>query len=154
VPPNPPDPTGEPSHALVRQILEEQLYHHELITDEIVEARYQSALGHKPRPSPPAAAAAEAGQASALSAQSPAVGAASAPPPLWQRLGELKVPLMLLYGAEDRGSVPERAQILADHYPGITVQVVPHAKHLLQWDAEQVFNAAAQAFFHPDSTNQ
>jgi 4,5:9,10-diseco-3-hydroxy-5,9,17-trioxoandrosta-1(10),2-diene-4-oate hydrolase len=131
VPPNPPDPTGEASRDIVRQILEEQLYHQELITPEVIESRYPRALGHAPRA--PAA---------------PGGGAAATPAtPLWQRLGELTMPLMLIYGADDRGSVAERAQILAERYPKAAVWVVPHAKHLLQWDAPEEFIAAAKDFF-------
>ena len=130
VPPNPPDPSGEASREIVRVILEEQLYHHELITPELVESRYQRALGHSPRPP-------------ALNA--PATG--TPPTPLWQRLGELEMPLMLIYGEDDRGSVPVRARLLGERYPDLTIWVVPHCKHLVQWDASEEFIAAAKNFF-------
>lgn len=132
VPPNPPDLAGEPTREKVRTVLEEQLYHHELITPEIVEARYQSALGHPPR--------------QAAAPPNPD-GTPGAPTPLWQRLDELTVPLMLIYGADDRGSVPARAEILAERYPNVAVWVVPHCKHLVQWDAAEEFIAAAKDFF-------
>lgn len=130
VAPNAPDPDGEPTPKLVRSILETQLYHHELITPELVETRYQRALGHNPR-----------------AVQPPVPGGGTAMPPLWQRLDEISMPLMLIYGANDRGSVPERAHMLAERYPQITVWVVPYCKHLVQLDAAEEFIAAAKDFF-------
>lgn len=130
VPPNPADPAGPPSRETVRAILEEQLYHHELITEEIVESRYQRALGHRAR-----------------SATTPTPANSAPPTPLWQRFGELQVPLMMIYGADDRGSVPRKAKLLAERYPQLPIRVVPHCKHLVQWDAAEEFIGAAKDFF-------
>src|SRR5262249_60492360 len=76
----------EPTLADTRALLEANLYHHELITDEELALRHQNSIGpcleqfvrrH--------AAAGDDGGGK------PAV-------PLWQRLVELKQPLLLLYG--------------------------------------------------------
>jgi hypothetical protein len=37
--------------------------------------------------------------------------------PLWQRLTELKMPLLLIYGREDRARAQERATLLKERYP-------------------------------------
>jgi 2-hydroxy-6-oxonona-2,4-dienedioate hydrolase len=122
----------EPTRDDVRAVLEAQLYHHELITPELIETRYQVSLGHsRARPPQPAAAPGEKRA------------------PLWQRLGELTIPLLMMYGKKDRGAVPERAALLHQRYPQIDLRLVDHCKHLVQLDAEAEFLEATGAFFAP-----
>jgi pimeloyl-ACP methyl ester carboxylesterase len=122
----------EPTRDDVRAVLESQLYHHALITPELIETRYQVSLGHsRARPAQPAAAAGEKRT------------------PLWQRLDELTIPLLMMYGKDDRGSVPERAALLRQRYPHIDLRLVDDCKHLVQLDAETEFIDTAGTFFAP-----
>jgi pimeloyl-ACP methyl ester carboxylesterase len=115
-------------------VLEEQLYNHSLITAEVVETRYQMALGHRRAPPPPM----------------PPPTAAGGQQPLWQRLDQLQVPLLMLYGRNDRGSVAARIPILRQRYPNLDVHVAEGCKHLVQWDAAGDFVGLAGAFFRQE----
>lgn len=123
----------EPNRDDVRAVLESQLYDHSLITPELIEARYQVSLGHRRR-------AAGGGAAASAGGAAPSV-------PLWQRLGELTMPFMMLYGREDRGSVPERATLLSERYPDIDIRILDHCKHLVQLDRADAFIGAVGDFF-------
>ncbi|MPZ15333.1 MAG: alpha/beta fold hydrolase [Chloroflexi bacterium] len=114
----------------VRAVLEGQLYDHSLITPELVDVRYDMALGHPPR----------------RDGAAPAPGG-GATVPLWQRLGDVRVPLLMLYGRDDRGSVPERAAILRERYPHLDIRVLDRCKHLIQLDRSDAFVSAAGEFF-------
>jgi pimeloyl-ACP methyl ester carboxylesterase len=55
--------------------------------------------------------------------------------PLWQRITELKMPIMLIYGREDRAHAAERAAALKQRHPEMNVHIIPDCKHLVPWDA-------------------
>lgn len=65
---------------------------------------------------------------------------ASAPPapepaqPQWQRLGEVTAPLLLIYGANDRGPVAERVALARERYPALPIHVLQECGHFAQWD--------------------
>jgi pimeloyl-ACP methyl ester carboxylesterase len=59
--------------------------------------------------------------------------------PLWQRLDQLSVPLLLIYGRNDRGSASERAALAKERYPELNLYVLDRCKHLAQWDATDEF---------------
>ncbi len=122
----------EPTRDDVRRVLEEQLYDHSLITPELVETRYQMSLGHvRQRPAqPPAAAPAAANRT-----------------PMWQRLAELKPPLLLLYGRDDRPTTAAQVELLRQREPSLDVRLIDHCKHLIQLDAADTFLAAATELF-------
>src|SRR3954469_10719405 len=97
----------EPTLADTRALLEANLFRHELITDEELNLRHENSIGpcfvefvrrHE-------AAGEEGGKGK---------GAAA---PLWQRLTELKMPLLLIYGRNDRARAEERAKSLQEKYP-------------------------------------
>jgi pimeloyl-ACP methyl ester carboxylesterase len=118
----------EPTRDDIRHVLEEQLYNHGLITPELVESRYQLSLGHvRERP---AAAPTPANR-----------------PPMWPRLGQIKQPLMLLYGKDDRPTTAAQVELLRQHYPSMDVRLIDHCKHLIQLDAADTFFAAAVELF-------
>lgn len=124
-------PDREPNRDDIRAVLEAQLYDHSLITPELIEVRYQAALGHRPRSVGPAAPASPGGAAA----------------PLWERLGELQAPLLMLYGRDDRGSVSERVPLLRERYPTLDIRLVDRCKHLVQLDAADIFIQTAGDFF-------
>jgi pimeloyl-ACP methyl ester carboxylesterase len=67
----------------------------------------------------------------------PAGGAAPAKPakPLWERLAELKMPLLLIFGREDRAHAGERAELLKKQQPQINLHIMNGCKHMVHWDA-------------------
>jgi 4,5:9,10-diseco-3-hydroxy-5,9,17-trioxoandrosta-1(10),2-diene-4-oate hydrolase len=55
--------------------------------------------------------------------------------PLWQRLTELKMPLLMIYGRNDRANAAERATQLKEKFPRLDIHIVDDCKHLVPWDA-------------------
>jgi 2-hydroxy-6-oxonona-2,4-dienedioate hydrolase len=126
----------EPSIEDTRALLEANLFHHELITPEELELRHQNSIGrcfeqfvlrH--------AEAQEQGGGGGKSQD----GA----PPLWQRLTTLKMPLLLIYGREDRARAAERAALLHERYPQLDLHFAEGCKHMVPWDAADLFHRLA-----------
>jgi pimeloyl-ACP methyl ester carboxylesterase len=117
----------EPSIDDTRALLEANLFHRELITPEELQLRHQNSIGpcfvefvrrH--------AAAREGGGKQAV--------------PLWQRYAELRMPHLLIYGREDRGRAAERVELLRNRCPGLNLHVAEGCKHLVPWDAADLFH--------------
>jgi pimeloyl-ACP methyl ester carboxylesterase len=126
---------SEPTLDDTRALLEANLFHHELITPEQLELRHQNSIGrafeqfvlrH--------AKAREAG------------GKTKSGTPLWQRLTELKMPLLLIYGRNDRARAEERATLLHQRYPQLDLHFADGCKHLVPWDAAELFHRLAVPF--------
>lgn len=123
----------EPTIADTRALLEANLYNHDLITDEELALRHQNSIGacfeqfvrrH--------AVAGEDGGKSSV--------------PLWQRLIEVKQPLLLIYGRNDRARAEERAKLLKERYPQLDLHFADGCKHLVPWDAADLFHRLAVPF--------
>jgi 2-hydroxy-6-oxonona-2,4-dienedioate hydrolase len=123
----------EPTLADTRALLEANLFNHDLITEEELALRHQNSIGpcfeqfvrrH--------AAAAEDGGKAAV--------------PLWQRLVEVKQPLLLIYGRNDRARAEERAKLLKERYPQLDLHLADGCKHLVPWDAADLFHRLAVPF--------
>ena len=56
--------------------------------------------------------------------------------PLWRRLTEVKCPLLLIYGRNDRANAYERALKLKEFAPQLDLHITPDCKHLVPWDAQ------------------
>ena len=119
---------SEPTAADVREILAKNTFHQELITDEVVQERLRMSTGknHKAFLARNAAGAKNKGAPKDPSKK-----------PMWQRLGEIKQPMLMIYGREDRGKANERATQLKQQQPSLDLHIVPNCKHLVQWDAEK-----------------
>ncbi len=118
---------GEPTVEDTRKMLEATLFHHELITPEELALRHARSVGRNFEAFVARNAAAEAAPA-----KEPKT-------PLWQRLVELPMPLLLIYGREDRAHAAERAKLLKEKYPQLKLHIVPGCKHLVPWDAADEF---------------
>ncbi len=66
--------------------------------------------------------------------------------PLWQRLADLPVPLLLIYGKQDRGAAADRAALAKQRYPILNLYVFDRCGHLIQWDAAAQFVAVSARF--------
>ena len=119
---------SEPTAADVREILAKNTFHQELITDEVVQERLRMSTGknHKAFLARNAAGAKNKGAPKDPGKK-----------PMWQRLGEIKQPMLMIYGRDDRGKANERATQLKQQQPSLNLHIVPNCKHLVQWDAEK-----------------
>ncbi len=129
----------EPSLEDTRALLEANLFHHELITPEELELRHQNSIGRSFEQF--VLRHAEAQEAGAGGG-----GKSKDAAPLWQRLTELKMPLLLIYGREDRARAQERATLLKERYPQLDLHFADGCKHLVPWDAAELFHTLAVPF--------
>jgi 4,5:9,10-diseco-3-hydroxy-5,9,17-trioxoandrosta-1(10),2-diene-4-oate hydrolase len=118
----------EPTAADIREILAKNTFHQDLITDEVVQERLRMSTGKNHK------AFLARNAAGAKNKNAPKDPNKKA---MWQRLDELKQPLLMVYGREDRGQAGKRAAELKRQKPHLNLHVVPNCKHLVQWDAEQ-----------------
>jgi pimeloyl-ACP methyl ester carboxylesterase len=115
---------SEPTLEDTRKLLQENLYHHELITPDELELRHSQSIG---RNFHAFVARTEAAETSPKKEDGK--------PPLWRRLPDLSVPLLMIFGRNDRAHAADRAAILKQTYPQLQIHVVNNCKHLVPWDA-------------------
>ena len=113
----------EPTLEDARKLLQADTFNHALISDEDVAIRHSRMIGgnfkaHQERQNQDA----------------PAGGGAQSKP-IWQRLSELKMPLLMIFGREDRAHAGERAELLKKMHPEINLHLVNGCKHMVHWDA-------------------
>jgi pimeloyl-ACP methyl ester carboxylesterase len=128
---------SEPTLAEVRAGLENTLYNQRLATDAEVVLRYRMSTGKNHR------------AFLARNRTSAAKNKTSKDPakkPLWQRLTEVRQPLLLIYGRQDRGQAAKRAELEKQHFPSLDLHIVPNCRHLVQWDAADEFHRLAGLF--------
>ena len=113
----------EPTIEDTRKLLEANLFHRELITPEELALRHSRSIGQNFE------------AFVARNKQAEAAPPKEAKTPIWQRLTELKVPLLMIFGREDRARAFDRATLLKETYPQIDVHIVNGCKHLVPWDA-------------------
>ena len=113
----------EPTLEDARKLLQADTFNHALISAEDVAMRHSRMIGgnfiaHQERQNHDA----------------PAGGPATARP-LWERLTELKMPLLMIFGREDRSHAAERAELLKKLKPELNLHIVNGCKHMVHWDA-------------------
>ncbi len=113
----------EPTLEDARKLLQADTFNHGLISAEDVAMRHSRMIGgnfiaHQERQSHDAPA-----------------GSANPAKPLWQRLSELKMPLLMIFGRDDRAHAGERAELLKTMHPEINLHIVNGCKHMVHWDA-------------------
>ena len=127
---------SEPTLEDTRALLEANLFHHELITPEELALRHQNSIGR----------AFEEFVARHAKAREGGGNKGKGGTPLWQRLTELKMPLLLIYGRNDRARAEERATLLHQRYPQLNLHFAEGCKHLVPWDAADLFHRLAVPF--------
>lgn len=127
------DEVAEPTVEQTRRALEGQLFDPSLATPERVALRHRFSTGRNLT-----AAVARREAKSREAGRKP-----SSPP--WQRLGEVRVPMRMIYGKQDR-SAAERAALALRTNPSLDLHLVDRARHLLMWDAPDAFAALAVEF--------
>lgn len=123
----------EPTPEETRKLLEHNLFNHDLITPAILETRQRMSIGKN-------------FDAFLARKQVPGMKGAKAAVPLWQRLVDLPVPLLMLFGKQDRASAGERAALAQQQFPGLDLHILDRCKHLVQWDAAQEFEKLSGTF--------
>ncbi len=113
----------EPTLEDARKLLQADTFNHDLISDEDVAMRHSRMVGrnfiaHQERQNHDAPA-----------------GAGKPAKPLCERLPELKMPLMMIFGREDRAHAGERAELLKKQQPQLNLHIVNGCKHMVHWDA-------------------
>ena len=113
----------EPTLEDARKLLQADTFNHALISEEDVAMRHSRMIGrnfiaHQERQNPDARA-----------------GGAAPAKPLWERLPDLKLPLLMIFGREDRAHAGERAELLKKLRPEINLHIVNGCKHMVHWDA-------------------
>src|SRR5678815_3510742 len=106
----------EPTLEDARKLLQADTFNHSLISDEDVALRHRSMIGrnfkaHQDRQNHDAPA-----------------GAGAASKPLYERLTELKMPLLMIFGREDRAHAGERAEMLKKQQPQINPVSYTHLR--------------------------
>ena len=126
----------EPTLDDTRALLAANLFHHELITEEELALRHQNSIGRCFEEF-----------ARRHAAESEGGGKSGKPSvPLWQRYNELKMPLLLIYGRQDRGRAAERVELLKQRYGDLDLHVAEGCKHMVPWDAADLFHRLAVPF--------
>jgi pimeloyl-ACP methyl ester carboxylesterase len=125
----------EPGIEDTRKLLEATLFHHDLITDEELALRHSRSVGRN---------------FEAFVARNAARDAAPAKSgggtPLWQRLTELTMPLLLIFGREDRARAADRCALLLEKEPGLNLHMAEGCKHLVPWDAADMIQDLSVPF--------
>jgi len=125
----------EPGIEDTRKLLEATLFHHELITDEELALRHSRSVGRNFEAFVARNAARDAAPAKA--------GGGT---PLWQRMTELTMPILLIYGREDRARAADRCALLMEKEPDLNLHIAEGCKHLVPWDAAEMVQDLAVPF--------
>jgi len=117
----------EPTLADTKKLMQADLFHTELVTDEELALRHSRSIGK----------AFQTFTARARSEEGAGGTGAQQAVPQWKRVLELKIPVLLIYGREDRAHAGERAELFKKTNPELNLHIVNGCKHMVPWDAEQ-----------------
>ena len=131
---------SEPTLEDTRKLLEANLFHHDLITPEELALRHSRSIGAAFRAFCDRNAAAEPRREEEPNGRT-----------MWRRLMESPVPLLLIYGRQDRAQAFERATALKNEFPQLDLHVVDSCKHLVPWDAADEFMRLTIPFLKQDA---
>jgi pimeloyl-ACP methyl ester carboxylesterase len=114
-------PTSAPTLESVRALTLESLYHRELVTEELVQARFEMSSGIRFE--------AQLGRRAAAPQRS-----------IVDELPKLAPRTLVLWGKNDPSAPVERALLLFDLIPGAELHVFDQCGHQVQWDQAARFN--------------
>jgi pimeloyl-ACP methyl ester carboxylesterase len=117
----------EPKPEDTKKLMQADLFHTELVTPEELALRHSRSIG---RNFEVFTKRARSEEGAGGSGQQPAV-------PQWKRALELKIPVMLIYGRQDRAHAGERAELFKKSNPEVNLHIMEGCKHMVPWDAEQ-----------------
>jgi len=111
----------EPTPEDTKKLMQADLYHTELVTPDELALRHSRSIG-------------KAFQTFTARANAPEGGGGGGTP-IWQRMLDLKIPLMLIYGRNDRAHAGDRAELFKKMHPELDLHIVENCKHMVPWDA-------------------
>ena len=124
----------EPTLDEVKEELKVHVFNVEAVPSELIEGRLRMSTG--PR-----------FQSYLKRRTAPRTTTGDVQPPLWERVNELKMPFLMLYGrADTRNHVAERAERAKQSLPHLRIELMDRASHLLQWDRPDEFHKVAAGF--------
>jgi pimeloyl-ACP methyl ester carboxylesterase len=118
---------SEPTPADTEKLMKADLFHTELVTPAELALRHSRSIG---RNFEIFTKRARSEEGAGGSGQTPAV-------PQWQRMLDLKIPTLLIYGRQDRAHAGERAELFKKSHPHVNLHIMEGCKHMVPWDAEQ-----------------
>jgi pimeloyl-ACP methyl ester carboxylesterase len=124
-----------PTLAETRALLAGNLYNRELITPEALETRHRMSVGKNFHAFLARQEEKEEKGKKAKGGEAP-----------WQRVAQCPVPLLMLYGENDRGHAAQRAARAKEMNPALELRILPRCAHLVQWDAAEQFADIAGRF--------
>ena len=115
----------EPTLDDTKKLMQADLFHIEMVTPEELALRHSRSIG-------------KAFQTFTARANAGGEGGGGQPPvPLWKRMLDLKIPLLLIFGRNDRAHAGDRAELFKKMHPELNLHIVEDCKHMVPWDAEQ-----------------
>ena len=66
-------------------------------------------------------------------------------PPPWEQLAQVRVPMRMVYGRQDR-SAEARAALAKQRLPGLDLHLVDRCRHMVMWDAPETLAALVGDF--------
>lgn len=118
-----------PSLENMRALTLGTLFRKDLVTDDLVRARYEASIGKN--------------QEAALARKG-----VKPPRPLIDELPKLKKKTLLLWGAQDRGVSVERGLLLFQLIPNAEFHLFDQCAHWVQWDQAERFNRLVSDFLN------
>jgi len=112
----------EPTSEDTKKLMQADLFHTELVTPDELALRHSRSIG-------------KAFQTFVARANAPEAGGGDGGPPLWQRMLDLKIPLLLIFGRNDRAHAGDRAELFKKMHPELKLHIVENCKHMVPWDA-------------------
>jgi 3-oxoadipate enol-lactonase len=67
------------------------------------------------------------------------------------RIGTIRVPTLVIAGADDPGTPPAMSEVIAKAIPGARLEIIPSASHLSCIEQPQTFNRLVASFLTTDS---
>jgi pimeloyl-ACP methyl ester carboxylesterase len=113
----------EPTLDDTKKLMQADLYHTDLVTPDELALRHSRSIG-------------KAFETFTTRANAPE-GGGNAGAPLWQRMLDLKIPLLLIYGRNDRAHAGDRAELFKKTHPELNLHIVENCKHMVPWDAAE-----------------
>jgi len=116
-----------PSLENMRALSMQTMYRPEVVTEEFVRLRYEMSTGKN------------------AESQTKRQGT-PAPRPVYGDLKNLKIPVLLMWGAHDSGVSLDRSLSLLESIPGAELHIFDNAAHWVQWDQADRFNTIVRDF--------
>ncbi|GAA0941409.1 alpha/beta fold hydrolase [Actinocorallia libanotica] len=132
--------TDEPSREKLVRWLHSMVYDPALVTEELIEERWQQATD------PETLASARRMYGTKAMAARAKMAAASTQPPYWAMLHKLKAKTLITWGRDDRVSPVDMALVPMRTAPDVEVHIFPNCGHWVMIEQKEAWESAVLAF--------